>query len=79
MLGFVRALVVDYILGALGVSPLSSYQGYFTDVPEGEWYTGLVERAYELGIAVGYPDGTFRPDDTLSRQEAGAFLMRGLE
>ena len=74
-----RAYVVDLILGALGVTNYPSYQGYFTDVPEGEWYTPKIEKAYEMGIALGYPDGTFRPLGGLTRQEAAAFLMRGLE
>ncbi|MFR3786733.1 MAG: S-layer homology domain-containing protein [Agathobaculum desmolans] len=32
--------------------------------------------AYELGIITGYPDGTFRSDETITREEAAAMLMR---
>lgn len=74
-----RVLVVDLILGALGDRNYPSYQGYFTDVPEGMWYTQKVERAYELGIALGFPDGSFQPEGYLTREEAAAFVMRGLE
>ena len=28
-----------------------------------------IVKAYELGIVEGYPDGTFRPNEPLSRQE----------
>ncbi len=73
-----RALLVDLVLAAVGDTNYPVYQGYFTDVLEGVWYTQAIERAYELGIARGYPDGTFRPEGTLTRQEAAAFLMRGL-
>jgi len=74
-----RALVVDMILSALGDTNYPAYQGYFSDVPEGAWFTPKIERAYDLGIALGFPDGTFGPSDSLTREEAAAFLMRGLE
>lgn len=73
-----RAFVVDLVLAALGDSHFPPHQGHFSDVLAGAWYAPMVERAYELGIARGYPDGTFRPDGTLTRQEAVAFLMRAL-
>lgn len=37
---------------------------YFSDTTD----TSILE-AYELGIVSGYPDGTFRPDQALTRQE----------
>lgn len=73
-----RALVVDMLMTVLG-SPLdATYHGYFSDVPENAWFRMKVETAYQMGIAKGRPDGTFGPYDTLTRQEAAAFLMRGL-
>lgn len=73
-----RALVVDIMMTAIGDRNYPSYRGYFTDVAEGDWFRLKVERAHELGIVRGYPDGTFRPHGLLTRQEAAAFLMRGL-
>ncbi len=37
---------------------------YFSDTS-----ADYIVKAYELGIVSGYPDGTFRPNETLSRQE----------
>ena len=37
---------------------------YFSDTA-----ADYIVKAYELGIVSGYPDGTFRPNETLSRQE----------
>jgi len=77
--GASRALIVDVLMTAIvGPSGYGPYMGYFTDVPENAWYRPKVELAYEMGIVNGYPDGTFRPGDTLSREEAVALLMRGL-
>ena len=73
-----RALVVDMLMTAIDDTNYPPYQGYFTDVGESDWFRLKVERAHQLGIANGYPDGTFRPFATLTRQEAIAFLMRGL-
>lgn len=35
-----------------------------------------VNTAYALGIVNGYEDGTFKPNDRITRQEAAAMLMR---
>ena len=73
-----RALMVDVLMNAMGNVSYGPYQGYFSDVSESDWFWRKVERAYELGITTGYPDGTFRPYNYLTREEAVALLMRGL-
>lgn len=57
------------------------YSGVFKDVPRGRWYTPYVLKAYEEGWISGYPDGTFKPNKTLSRAEAIALAVKfdGLE
>ena len=37
-----------------------------------------VAAAYELGVTQGYSDGTFKPDDSVSRGEMAAFITRTL-
>ncbi|MDG0792381.1 X2-like carbohydrate binding domain-containing protein [Cohnella ginsengisoli] len=44
----------------------------------GHWAKSAVERAVTLGIVTGYPDGTFRPDANVTRQEIAAILIRSL-
>ncbi len=41
----------------------------FTDI-SGKWYTTYINLAAELAIVNGYPDGTFRPDNKITRAEA---------
>lgn len=48
----------------------------FPDVAPGHPFFDEVERGHELGYVRGYPDGTFRPGDQVSRQAFVAFLVR---
>ena len=41
----------------------------FTDI-SGKWYTTYINLAAELAIVSGYPDGTFRPQNRITRAEA---------
>lgn len=48
----------------------------FRDVPAGSWASGAVSWAAVHGMAEGYRDGTFRPDEPVSRAEAATLLRR---
>ena len=48
----------------------------FTDVDAGRWYTDAVVWASENGIVTGYSDGSFRPDDSLTREQMAVLLYR---
>lgn len=48
----------------------------FRDVKKKSWYSGYVGWAVENGIVSGYEDGTFRPDNSILRQEAAALISR---
>ena len=50
----------------------------FSDVADGTWYTEAVNWAAAAGVVNGYPDGTFRPDQPVTRQETAAILARCL-
>ncbi|QGG47218.1 S-layer homology domain-containing protein [Heliorestis convoluta] len=49
----------------------------FTDVKTSDWYYRQVAIAKKEGYISGYPDGTFKPNQPISRQEA-AVLMTNL-
>lgn len=51
----------------------------FSDVSSDIWYYDTVEMAKSAGFIGGYPDGTFRPDETISREDMFLILYRGLE
>jgi hypothetical protein len=49
----------------------------FTDVQDSsKYYYKAVLWADEQGITAGYPDGTFRPDETCLREHVVTFLWR---
>jgi hypothetical protein len=75
-----RAEMAAFLVRALGEEDnLPAYHQYFVDVPDGQWYTGYVERLYELGITTGYDDQTYRPDAPVSRAEMASFLTRAFD
>lgn len=49
----------------------------FTDLA-GHWAKGEIERAVSLGWIMGYADGTFRPDNPITRAEAMTMINRVL-
>lgn len=51
----------------------------FSDVVPGAYYADALGVARELGIAQGYGDNRFRPDETISRQEMMTLTARALE
>ena len=46
---------------------------------DGKWYTDAVEKILSLGIISGYPDGTFRPNEKITRQELVVALFNMLD
>lgn len=48
----------------------------FTDVPAGQWYSEAAAWAAENNIVLGYGDGSFRPERTISREEMCVILDR---
>ncbi len=48
----------------------------FSDVPKESEYYGYVASGEELKVIEGYPDGTFKGDNTVSMEEAIAFCSR---
>jgi hypothetical protein len=46
----------------------------FTDVVPGDWYYSYVHCLYCQGIIDGYPDGTFRPNNYLTRGQLAKIL-----
>lgn len=49
----------------------------FSDLQD-TWYTDVILKANAAGVIGGYPDGTVKPDATITRQEAVAMFSRVL-
>jgi hypothetical protein len=50
----------------------------FSDVAAGSWYAAPIAWAAEHGYVTGYTDGTFHPEDTVTREQMCTILSRYL-
>jgi len=71
---FTRSQFVTVIWNLEG-RPAGTGTPAFTDIA-GHWATDAIRWAYGVGVGEGFPDGTFRPDQPVSRQEMATFLNR---
>ena len=60
-------------------APVVNYLMTFSDVSQQADYAEAVRWAAAMGIAQGYPDGAFRPEEAISRQEMAVFLYRYIQ
>lgn len=73
-----RAQFAAMIVLALEEKPLPVSTVSFRDVRTADWYYGFVEKAARMGLINGYPDKTFGPNKTLSRQEMLAIVIQAM-
>lgn len=50
----------------------------YPDVNSDHWAAKQIEVLTEKGVIVGYPDGTFKPDDNVSRAEFASMAIKAL-
>ena len=53
-------------------------ENVFSDVSESAWYYDYVAGSIQYGWITGYPDGTFRPENTITRAEVTTIVNRML-
>ncbi len=58
--------------------PLEEVKVMFKDT-NGHWAEKEIDKAVNSGILNGYPDGTFKPDNTITRAEMAVIINRILE
>lgn len=71
-----RAEVITFLWRCAGKPAPKGTTSPFSDVAEDAWYLEPVLWAAEKGIALGFGDGTFRPNTTVTREQFVAFLYR---
>lgn len=74
--GIVDRASLATLLYRLAGSPESPYQGMFSDIPAGQWYTASVEWAAANGITEDSGTGNFSPADTVDREELVQMFYR---
>ena len=70
-----RAMLVS-VLWRLEGRPEAPSTNPFSDVQDGKWYTSGVLWAASKEIVSGFPNGTFAPDDSITREQMASLIMR---
>jgi len=74
-----RADFAEYIVRALGLYRTTPFRSTgFSDVSAGNARAAGIVLANQAGIVSGYPDGTFKPNALITRQEAMSMYRRAM-
>ncbi len=73
-----RSEFAKVAIHALGMEDIASSftKSSFPDVRDDHWAVGYIGAAVKQGIVIGDTDGNFRPDDSISFEEAVTVLVR---
>ncbi|WP_378046558.1 S-layer homology domain-containing protein [Cohnella cellulosilytica] len=72
-----RAEFAAILIRGLGLRP-NSAAGNFSDVKTTDWYSGAIGTAYAYGLLNGYEDGSFRPNESITREQAMRMLSQAI-
>ena len=72
---FIKGIVCTAII-SFGIMPAMSFQ--FPDVAINHWAASQINILSDEGVIVGYPDGTFKPDDNVTRAEFASMAIKAL-
>ena len=72
------AVIARFNLGVAITNMLPPAPTGFSDVSQAHWASRYVAFAVEQGIIVGFPDGSFRPDQNVTATQFAAMLLRSL-
>ncbi len=76
--GSVTRGMIAAILYRLESEPGFKNASNFSDILNGQYYTDGVQWAAENGVVTGYSDGTYQPNQAITRQQFAAMLYRYL-
>ncbi len=68
--------VLAGVVMAITMIPATAFQ--FPDVPTNHWAASQIDILSDQGVIVGYPDGTFKPDDNVTRAEFASMAIKAL-
>ncbi len=74
-----RAEALKIILLTADVNVGNGITNQFSDVPPGSWYMKYIAYAVDNGIVEGYGDGTFKPDQNITRAEITKLIVEIFE
>ncbi len=72
-----KKLVITLLAAVLASGAFAQYS--FPDIPANHWAGDAVERISDLGIVIGFPDGTYRGNEAFTRYQAALVVARLLD
>ncbi|MFH5186592.1 X2-like carbohydrate binding domain-containing protein [Paenibacillus sp. TAB 01] len=72
-----RAEFAAILVRGLGLKPEAG-GSTFTDVKPTDWYNSVVETAYAYKLISGFEDGSFRPQDKITREQAMTMIAKAM-
>jgi 5'-nucleotidase len=77
--GLIGFVALAMIVGLLPSTASQAQTAGFTDVPASNVHSANIAAMAELGILLGYDDGTFRPRNNITRGQLASVLARAIE
>lgn len=74
-----RAEAATMLVASLGISAPSNAKLPFTDTKDNAWYTGAIAALVDRDILDGFPNGSFKPNDTVTRAEFAKMIVKAYE
>lgn len=75
MKNLIKILLATLVM-VFTVMPSMAFQ--FPDVAKNHWAASQIDELSDKGVIVGYPDGTFKPDDNVTRSEFASMAIKAL-
>lgn len=72
-----KKLIITLLAAVLASGAFA--QSSFPDIPANHWAGDAVERIADLGIVIGFPDGTYRGNEAFTRYQAALVVSRLLD
>src|SRR5690554_284275 len=72
-----KKLIITLLAAVLASGAIS--QTSFPDIPANHWAGDAVDRITDLGIVIGFPDGTYRGNEAFTRYQAALVVSRMLD
>lgn len=79
VMAVIVALVVAMSVVSVSANAEDASAAGFRDVPAGHWARAQIEQAVEKGYVSGFPDGTFRPEEKVSRAQFIRMLVDAMK
>ena len=73
-----RAEFAAIVVRGLGLRVVTSERS-FSDVSAKDWYYAFIQTAYEYGLINGFEDGTIRPNDHITREQAMLIISKAMK